>query len=494
MWVKYLDATAGFEEIKYTLDKKSNLITSNGHNTRGKTSFIRFLIWGLGFDVSLTDAFEEDNTNVELGICDNNKLLYKINRLGNVIYITEFGNIETITKYNLPDQELDVLQQLTKSTNKILLEQLIGAFYFDQDIGLRVWNRGKVVQKLKGKEKNYSLQIDNILCALQGLDYKKIIHKKEQFENKKKSVQKLKEAIIIFNNDYEVDHVDEEIDSLNNKLTMINFEIKKTKEKIDLYASGLKKQEKFFELIDELNMAVHDNDGNIVLVDRENLIYDKEKNNKLKDIETFYQNHLKNLYNQKKEINAKKDIHDNNLTKIENPELLYENLKNEINYSGIKIKTLDIIYEEFSKEIDKLKDELSFIVTQGKYNDLWNKATKYGNILNVENYFSYEKNKIRTKNLKYTGTKRNLLVFSYRLAIYAAIMEELNIYLPIVLDSPASQEMDIDNLNLMLNLIKNELPSIQLIVATNQKNNFKWGKQINITNGMFGNLDTNLLN
>lgn len=57
-------------------------------------------------------------------------------------------------------------------------------------------------------------------------------------------------------------------------------------------------------------------------------------------------------------------------------------------------------------------------------------------------------------------------VFAFRLAYITEIEKHLDIKLPIILDSPSGKEVDQANIQLMVNILKRDFDSNQIIIAS----------------------------
>ena len=61
--------------------------------------------------------------------------------------------------------------------------------------------------------------------------------------------------------------------------------------------------------------------------------------------------------------------------------------------------------------------------------------------------------------------------------------------MPLIFDSPAYSEMDENNLDLFIKMIKSKFNDHQIIIATNQKvKNIKSMSKISVNDGVFGTL------
>ena len=72
-----------------------------------------------------------------------------------------------------------------------------------------------------------------------------------------------------------------------------------------------------------------------------------------------------------------------------------------------------------------------------------------------------------TSNLKeLSGAVLHKTVFAFRLAYITEIEKTLQIKLPIILDSPSGKEIDQENIQLMINILKRDFADNQIIIAS----------------------------
>lgn len=88
-----------------------------------------------------------------------------------------------------------------------------------------------------------------------------------------------------------------------------------------------------------------------------------------------------------------------------------------------------------------------------------------------------------TKNLKeLSGAILHKTVFAFRLAFIIEIEKALGIKLPVILDSPSGKEVDTDNINLMINILKRDFSDHQIIIASIYEYNLDSVNRIEIIN------------
>ena len=108
---------------------------------------------------------------------------------------------------------------------------------------------------------------------------------------------------------------------------------------------------------------------------------------------------------------------------------------------------------------------------------------KYATELGVRDEESIASSYLFTSNLKeLSGAVLHKTVFAFRLAYIIEIEKVLGIKLPIILDSPSGKEVDQENIQLMVNILKRDFADNQIIIASIFKYAFDEMNTIEIIN------------
>ena len=108
---------------------------------------------------------------------------------------------------------------------------------------------------------------------------------------------------------------------------------------------------------------------------------------------------------------------------------------------------------------------------------------RFATALDVGNSETIASSYLFTSNLKeFSGAVLHKTVFAFRLAYIIEIQKKLGIKLPIILDSPSGKEVDPDNIQLMMDILKTEFADNQIIIASIFKYDFDTVNIIEIKN------------
>ncbi|WP_341778635.1 hypothetical protein [Levilactobacillus sp. HBUAS70063] len=485
---------------KYSFSNTTTLMSSNGKNTKGKTSLIRFLIWGLGFNVSLTNHFKSAYSETLITLKESS--FNSINRRGDSIVLSpDSSGIDAPQKleFMLPNDENEVLKLLFPNVPKGILPQLIGFMYFDQDSGYKAWNRNIVTQRL-GNDRSYKISIETLLAELGNIDY-------EDYFRKQKYLNKVRNETIGFSNlltsiqsltpneHSELKTVQDDILELNDKISQLELRLRHVKEKRNIYSSSLRDQDNFERLLKKLSIKVRVGNANVD-VTPDNILQDKHLKTRLTEFEKYYHSVEADLAHKLDSLRDRREVLISTPTDEDEPEKLFstqnnfKHLTDLLGSSGIvlsdaKAATIDIDTAAKKRKSDFNDD----IKKTSAYSAIWNEIVLLANKVNLSASINLRKNQLLINKISESGAKRSLTVIAYRLGVLKYLQDSYDIKVPLIFDSPASSEMDTDNLQMLLAMITSSFSEFQIIVATNQESNIKFKKLINLNNGVVGTLN-----
>ena len=168
-----------------------------------------------------------------------------------------------------------------------------------------------------------------------------------------------------------------------------------------------------------------------------------------------------------------------NLEKEKNNEIeqlkLFNTLSS-IEFFDKKIMRIPLNPQAIQKEIALLEKEIKsvrdMISRETKLNnsvvkDMSKSIIKYLIELGLGDKDTIHQNYLFTSNLKeLSGAILHKTAFAFRLAYIIAIKKAINIKLPIILDSPSGKEIDQNNVQIMMNILKRDFSDHQLIIAS----------------------------
>lgn len=238
---------------------------------------------------------------------------------------------------------------------------------------------------------------------------------------------------------------------------------------IELVKCNNKYREKFYEITKE-NLINYNNNQELLELKRKNLKIELEEINiELKKIE--------------KEITEK-----NTLFSLES---VLDNLENQIADMNIDISSVDKIINQLNnnrKKINqKIKDELSF--NNQLFIEFYEIINKYAIELGIKQYIKNDNQSfVLTNKLKgFSGRVLAQMAYVFKLAYLKSIDNKYGIKVPIIIDSPRTNELSESSTDDMLKILKRDFSEHQIIIASIYDTNILNSYIIDLNNGLMKN-------
>lgn len=451
MKIKYL-----YINGKKFIFKKRNVIYSQ-KNSVGKTSLIRMILYSIGYNIPSTKGLDFRKFDFQTELIINNKP-YKFFRDYDYLLIKDIYD-EKNMEFSVKTDELEILSILYGLTNPQILRNVIGTFYFDQEKGWTLLNRGNVIG-------NIHFSIEDLI---EGLSSDKLLDlniKLKKLKKEKRMYLKIKPLLEASKENYktENDYSNFNTDELEDRIKSTRMSIKMTNNKISTYKKLLLDNKNFSNFIDNMKLRIKTKHNDTQIIEKKDIVGFKQNQNMIiaqitrskRDLEQLE----KNMEYLKQKLNSSMSLIslESKLDKFQ------------IAISNLNLSTLDLegIINQYTNEItsinNKIKKELYMLnITT----IIFNRIKDYASILGISDILDNTTNFLFTSNLKrYSGAKLHLLVFAFRLALLKEIQNKTKETLPIILDSPMSSELDNNNIKNMFKLINEQFHNNQIIVAT----------------------------
>lgn len=461
----------GLLKKEFSFSEKTNLIFST-KNSCGKTTFIRAILYALGYGIPSTKGLSFKKMEFEL-VVESKNIEYKLRRRHEYMSIVNATGERT---YTLPVDLYDIQSMLIGTSNSDVLDSILGAFYVDQEKGWTLLNRGKAIGSIH-------FSIDQLILGLADRDASTLINK----------IKKIDKELAKYKYMYSVSEYQEEINDFVGNISHDTFGEKIEKElmllKMDKYSLEnsikrikmiLRKNKQLIDLVDEMKLVVKLDDGKEILVTRDNL--------------SGYQDNTDFLLAKRKILEGDLTECDKKIFKLEtqqrdegrlfDSETLIENFDAKIKNINIDSVSVANVITSLTSDKKKAKSELENLAKNNNdaITTLYNYIKKYGNEFGLEDdYFS----NIFTRDLKsLSGAILHKLVFAFKLAYIKVITDKIGIALPIILDSPSGREVEQDTIQLMLDVLQRDFSEHQIIIASiydfklKDKNVIKFDKRL----------------
>lgn len=298
------------------------------------------------------------------------------------------------------------------------------------------------------------------------------------------SVAKYQETIDVESNNLAQDSYNTRIDISLNQCRM---ELNLLKAELRRINKVLKDNKAFTKFIAEIGLLIRTPDGQTISVTEENIVGLNDTIDYLIAKRQIIISQYKQLQNKLIEIERERRAEDIQLSFFEDEETISQIFDKRI--ANIPINEMAV-----KNGITRIEQEIKTISTRIK--DVSQKAKNARNIIssifaNTKKYLlelGLDESKITerylfTSNLKeLSGAILHKTVFAFRLACLSEVEKHLGIKFPIILDSPSGKEIDQQNIQAMINILKRDFSDNQIIIASIYNYNLDNVHSINIIN------------
>ena len=457
MVINSIEISSCDKSKKYNLKNDFNLIF-NEKNSKGKTTLLRFILYGLGYNIPPTEGigdFDKYNVNVVLTI--DKKQVFLI-RKGESITLKN-DNDEKV--FLLPEEQYELQALLFGIEDLLILENLLAVFYIDQEKGWTMLNRGKIIG-------NNRFNIENYISGLSGKDLGDLYYEKEKISQeirKYKNLLKISEFKDEIVDNLAISKTNEEISLLIKNKNKLAFQIELKEKEISEIDDIIKDNKQFIDYIENMKIIVKGNNGERIELKKDNIVnYDENE---------MYLKYKKTLLNH--QLFKYKAEYDKVIKKIEEKNTLFdmktilENMEDNIKNLNLDKNVVENVLSNLTNQRNKVNNKIkNYLSTNNNYlNYFYDIIDKYAIELEIKQFINKDHSIVLTSKLKgYSGKILAQLAFVFKLAYLKTIEEKFGIKLPFIIDSPRTSEMKEDAATDMMNILQRDFHGYQIIVAS----------------------------
>lgn len=472
MIFKSLTITEGTRKKRIDFSDNANLVHSE-KNSKGKTTLLRLLLYSIGYAIPSTKKikFEECTTETVLE-CSTGILMIK--RENTYIFVKNGGDEQY---FILPEESIKLHSFLFGTDNEEILNNILGAFYVDQEKGWTLLNRGSVIGKnhfniqqliLGLSNRNYSELQDDLDRTERELDKYRQMFSVAQYQ---KEINELKENLVF----------EEYDEAIRREINIYSFDYKSLSDELERIKAVIRENASFRKYIEKMKIRVKGPNGDEIPVNKNTII--------------GFSDNMEFLLEKMKMVTSKLSTVQKKISELNKG--LYKQEQN---------KKMETLIQSFDKNISQLQIDSKVVhqiilaleehkvVTKRALTELTRKNNpiviqmhetilKYASELQLEEFISLSQDYLFTSNLKeLSGAILHKIVFVFKLAYINAIQSVLNISLPIILDSPSGKEIDQSNVDDMMSILERDYKENQIIIASIHRYSFNTIKNIEINN------------
>ncbi len=467
----------GFEERTFNFTNGVNLVYS-AKNSTGKTTLLRFMLYSLGYSIPSTRKIKFERCEVVAQIF--------VDSVGEIV-LSRFSDdcIEASVSdekrtYVLPDQLHDLHAIIWGTSNAAILDNLLGAFYADQEKGWTLLNRGTAIGSIR-------FNIEELIRGLSGCDCSDLIRQEAKFTKEISkyrqiaSVAKYRETIVeesgsLASNSYFV-----EADAAAAQLLMRQNSLQSELKRIDRSLSDNKRVRQY---IAEMKLTIRLPNDEIFPVTADSIVGLADTIDFLIAKRKIVAAELRAVMHQLNDVKKEEQNEEEQLAFFQTESMIdiFDRRIASVPIDAVavdkEIKRLEEMLKKVRGEISRKTRSDSSVVTS-----LYENMVRYADELGVGNSKSIASSYLFTSNLKeLSGAVLHKTVFAFRLAYIIEIEKHLGIKLPILLDSPSGKEVDQANIQLMMDILKRDFTENQIIIASIYKYDFERMNVIEIVN------------
>ena len=461
MRFKRIHIIEGYYERVIVFSENNNLIYSEKNST-GKTTLLRFLLYSIGYNVPNTKNIKFENCIVTTQVEENGRNITLIRNVREYIVMNVDGKEET---FILPSQEHDLHKKIFLTENIDLLNNILGAFYFDQEKGWTLLNRGVVIGSIR-------YNIEELIRGINNIDCSELIRQKEKKSQdllKYKqmfSVSKYQEAINLETFNLAGESFDTTIESKINQCRIQQNILKKELQQIE---RALKDNQKIKKFIANIGLLVQLPNGETIAVTDDNIVGLNDSIYYLLAKKKLISTDYNKISLEIKEIEKAQRVEETQLSFFDDVETIAEIFDKRIATIPINSLNVESKIHSVEKEITNINIRIKDITRKSSSStitNIFNNAKKYLNELDLDGDAITEKY-LFTSNLKeLSGAILHKTIFAFRLSCLIEIEKTINMKLPIILDSPSGKEVDPENIKKMINILNRDFSENQIIIAS----------------------------
>lgn len=438
-----------------------NLIYSEKNST-GKTTLLRCILYSLGYNIPGTKNFKMNSVETTSIIEKENGRYVTLERHN--AYSIEYIDDDNRITYSLPLQQNDLHSVIFGTSNEDILNNLLGAYYVDQEKGWTLLNRGKVIAGIR-------FNIDELIRGLSNRNCDDLLSRKKVIEE---NLKKYRQILNIAN--YR-EAISEDKDSLVSRsfdedrfirISKLKIERDSLQEEINRLDHNIAVNRKAVELVDGLKLIIRIPNGSEMCITKDDIVGYQDSMDFLKTKKSIASARLQKVLAEINKLSAtiEKEDQQVSLFKIETLAEKFDRNIIEVPINSIDVQKVITGLEKERTDINKtIADRTNSAnpVTQSLLDTVKKYMTELGDSKAAEMSWKY----LFTSNLKeLSGAVLHKTVFSFRLAYISEIQKVLGIKIPIILDSPSGKEVDQDNIKQMMKILKRDFSDNQIIIAS----------------------------
>lgn len=442
----------------FSFTENVNIIFST-KNSVGKTTMLRMMMYALGYPIPNTRGIRFSDYETVLTVIGVNSQIFVLTRNGDYMEVLHNGAEDG---FSLPVEQNELHALIYGITNLEVVDNLLGAFYVDQEKGWTLLNRGKVIGNIR-----FSIE-----SLLRGLSNRTNDELAQRLAVVKREIQKYKHMFDIATYQAEINQlgetafIDSPADDIENSLEVLYCERKPLENELSRIKSIIRKNTNFEKFITSFKLRVKAPNGDEVPVNKNTLIGYGDTIDLLVARQKINYEQLAAI-DKKIALLKTQQGKEETLVDVKTSLQQFDSDISKINIDALATKK---IIAKLEKERNVLAERVIKSVKQDNplVGELHQLISSFAVRLGLDDkYVSARNDYIFTNDLKsLSGAIFHKVVFAFKISYIKLIQRYTGVYLPIILDSPSGREVSMDNVNEMMAILAEDFTDHQIIIAS----------------------------
>nr|WP_320025765.1 hypothetical protein [uncultured Acetobacterium sp.] len=442
----------------FSFNENVNIIFSK-KNSVGKTTLLRLLMYAMGYPIPNTRGIRFSDYETVLTVVGANEEKFVLIRNRDYLELRYDGKE---SGYSLPVEQNEMHSLIFGISNIEVVDNLLGAFYVDQEKGWTLLNRGKAIG-------NIHFSIESLLRGLSNRTNDKLA---QRLIAVKREISKYKQMLDVAQYKAEINKlgetffVDSPAEDVENALEVLYCERKPIKNELTRINGVIRKNTNFEKYITSFRLRVKTPNGEEVPVNKDTLVGYGDTADLLVAKQKLITEQIVAI---DKKISILKKQQDKEATLID-VKTSIEQFDAEISRINVNAVATQRIIAKLEKERKALEENVISSVKKDNplIGELHQLISAYAMRLGLDNKYVSERNDyIFTNDLKsLSGAIFHKVVFAFKISYIKLIQKHTGVYLPIILDSPSGRELSSENINEMMAILSEDYADYQIIIAS----------------------------
>lgn len=429
-------------------------------NSVGKTTLLRLMMYALGYPIPSTRGIRFADYETVLTIVGADNATFVLTRNKDYIEVLLDG---TEKGYSLPVEQNELHSVVFGISNLEVVDNLLGAYYVDQEKGWTLLNRGKAIGNI-----HFSIE-----SLIRGLSNRTNDELAQRLAVVKREIQKYRHMLDIASYKAEINQlgetafIDSPADDIENALEVLYCERKPIDEELSRIKSVIRKNSSFEKFITSFRLRVKDpTSGNEVPVNKDTLVGYVDTADLLVAKQKIYFEQLASIDKKIASLKAQQDKE----TMLVDVTTSLQQFDSDVLRMNVDAVATQKIIAKLEKERHVLEEQ---VIKSIKHDnplvvELHQLISSYAMRLGLdEKYVSARNDYIFTNDLKsLSGAIFHKVVFAFKISYVKLIQQHTGVYLPIILDSPSGREVSKENINEMMAILAADFIDHQIIIAS----------------------------